>query len=436
MAGTCVVGLQWGDEAKGKIVDLLTERHEVVVRYQGGANAGHTVVTGGQKYKLSLIPSGILRPHVQCVVTGGVVLNPATLLKEVDDLTARGVKVAENLMLSDRAHVIFPWHVEEERAFNLGASDGEGIGTTMRGIGPCYRDKVGRTHGVRLGDLYRDNFAQRVAAIVRDKNEALAARGKDKFTPLDAAAIATEYLAYARRLKPHVADTTTWLLDALEAGKRVLFEGAQGSLLDVDHGTYPYVTSSNSSGVGIAAGAGVPAKHLTYLLGVVKAYSTRVGGGPMPTEQDNATGQHIRDRGDEYGTVTRRPRRCGWFDAVAVRYTARLAGVDGVCLALLDVLSELPEISICTAYRIGGRTITTFPSHVEDVSKAEPVYETLPGWRQEISDVRCYADLPANARAYVERIGQLIGKPVEIVSVGADREQTILVNGRLPAGLE
>ena len=436
MAGTCVVGLQWGDEAKGKIVDLLTERHEIVVRYQGGANAGHTVVTGGQKYKLSLIPSGILRPQVQCVVTGGVVLNPATILKEIDDIVARGVKVGDNLLLSDRAHVIFPWHVEEERAFNLGASGREGIGTTMRGIGPCYRDKVGRVNAVRLGDLYREGFAKRVAAIARDKNIALSARIKDDFKPLNAEAIATEYAGYADRLKPHVTDTTSLLLDALDAGKRVLFEGAQGSLLDVDHGTFPFVTSSNSSGVGIAAGAGVPARHLTYLLGVAKAYSTRVGGGPLPTEQDNETGQHIRERGNEYGTVTRRPRRCGWFDAVAVRYTARLGGIDGVCLALLDVLSELPELQICTAYEINGRRTTTFPSHVEDIVKAVPVYETLPGWEKEISHVRRYADLPANARAYVERIAQLIGRPIEIVSVGADREQTILVSGKLPVGLE
>lgn len=427
MPGTCVIGLQWGDEAKGKIVDLLTEQHDVVVRYQGGANAGHTVVTGGQTYKLSLMPSGILRPGVQCVVTGGVVLNPQSLLGEIDGLVARGVKVGSNLMLSDRAHVIFPWHFEEERRQNLRSADGESIGTTMRGIGPCYRDKVGRTHAVRLGDLYRPGIQRRIEQIVIDKNRALAALASDEpFKPLDAAAIHAEYQSYAQRLKPHVADTTDYLLSALESGSRVLFEGAQGALLDVDHGTFPFVTSSNSSGVGISSGSGVAGRYFNRIIGVIKAYSTRVGGGPFPTEQDNATGQHLRDRGNEYGTVTRRPRRCGWFDAVAVRYTARLSGVDSLSVMLLDVLSELDEIQICTAYRIEGRQVNVFPSHVDDLSQAQPVYETLPGWKQDISHIRRMADLPSEARAYLARISQLIGRPVEIASVGPDREQTVL----------
>ncbi len=428
MAGTCVVGLQWGDEAKGKIVDLLTESHDIVARYQGGANAGHTVVTGGQTYKLSLMPSGILTPGVQCVITGGVVLNPASLLGEIDGLVERGVKVdSSNLMISDRAHVIFPWHFEEERLRNLGALDAEGIGTTMRGIGPCYQDKVGRINAVRLGDMYRAGFKKQIERIVASKNPTLASLGGDNFQPLDAEAIYRDYCGYAERLKPFVADTTEFLLSALESNRRVLFEGAQGSLLDVDHGTYPYVTSSNSSGVGISSGAGVPGRYLTRIIGVVKAYTTRVGGGPFPTEQDNSIGQHLRDRGNEYGTVTRRPRRCGWFDAVAVRYTARLGGVDSIAVALLDVLSELDEISICTAYEIDGKTTTVFPSHAEDLSKVRPVYETLPGWKQEISDIRNYADLPQAARRYVERIQELVGARVELVSVGPDREQTIPV---------
>jgi adenylosuccinate synthase len=427
VAGTCVVGLQWGDEAKGKIVDLLTESHDIVVRYQGGANAGHTVVTGGQTYKLSLMPSGILTPGVQCVITGGVVLNPASLLGEIDGLLERGVKVDTNLMISDRAHVIFPWHNEEERVRNLGACDAEGIGTTMRGIGPCYRDKVGRNNAVRLGDMYRAGFKKQIERIVASKNPTLAALGGDDFKPLDAEAIYRDYCGYAERLKPFVADTTEFLLSALESNRRVLFEGAQGSLLDVDHGTYPFVTSSNSSGVGISSGSGVPGRYLNRIIGVVKAYTTRVGGGPFPTEQDNPTGQHLRDRGNEYGTVTRRPRRCGWFDAVAVRYTARLGGVDTIAVALLDVLSELEEISICTAYEIDGKTTTVFPSHAEDLAKVRPVYETLPGWRQEISDIRTYAELPQAARQYVERIQELVGARVELVSVGPDREQTIPV---------
>lgn len=427
MPGTCVIGLQWGDEAKGKIVDLLTEQHDVVVRYQGGANAGHTVVTGGQTYKLSLMPSGILRPGVQCVVTGGVVLSPQSLLGEIDGLVARGVKVGLNLMLSDRAHVIFPWHLEEERRQSLRSADGESIGTTMRGIGPCYRDKVGRTHAIRLGDLYRPGIQGRIEQILADKNRALAAVASDEpFQPLDAAAIHAEYQTYAQRLKPHVSDTTDYLLSALESGSRVLFEGAQGALLDVDHGTFPFVTSSNSSGVGISSGSGVPGRYFNRIIGVIKAYSTRVGGGPFPTEQDNATGQRLRERGNEYGTVTRRPRRCGWFDAVAVRYTARLSGVDSLSVMLLDVLSDLEEIQVCTAYQIDGRQVNVFPSHVEELAKAKPVYETLPGWRQDISHLRRMADLPSEARAYLARISQLIGRPVEIASVGPDREQTVL----------
>jgi adenylosuccinate synthase len=420
-----VIGLQWGDEAKGKLVDLLTDEHEIVVRYQGGSNAGHTVVTGGQTYKLSLIPSGILSPKVQCVVTGGVVLNPASILQEIDGLTARGIAVGKNLMLSDRAHVIFPWHIAEDAILDKSCSSGENIGTTMRGIGPCYRDKVARSFAVRLGDLYRPDFRQKIEYIAEAKNTTVGALITPH--PFNAGEIADEYLGYAERLRPFVADTTTYLLDAVEGGKRVLLEGAQGALLDVDHGTYPFVTSSNSSGVGVSSGSGVPGRWITKVIGVVKAYSTRVGGGPFPTEQDNATGQHIRDRGNEYGTVTRRPRRCGWFDAVAVRYTARLSGVDSLAVMLLDVLSALPELKICTAYELDGQRVTNFPSHVDSLRRAVPVYETLPGWRQEISTARTMSELPPAARDYLHRISQLIGRPVEVVSVGPDREQTIFV---------
>ncbi|HVX61378.1 MAG TPA: adenylosuccinate synthase, partial [Pirellulales bacterium] len=432
--GTCVIGLQWGDEAKGKIVDLLTDRHDIVVRYQGGANAGHTVVTGGQTYKLSLIPSGILRSGVQCVVTGGVVLNPPSFLAEIDGLLARGVEVGRNLMISDRAHVIFPWHFIEDRLADGKVASGEAIGTTMRGIGPCYRDKVGRSEAIRLGDLYRPNFRERIETVVASKNRligALSAAGD--FEPLKPAAVLEEYQAYAERLRPFVADTTTYLLDSLEAGRRVMFEGAQGALLDVDHGTFPYVTSSNSSGVGISAGAGVPGRYLQKIIGVVKAYGTRVGGGPFPTEQDNPTGQHLRDRGNEYGTVTRRPRRCGWFDAVAARYTARLSGVDVLAVMLLDVLSDLEEIKICTAYEIDGKRLDVFPSHVDDLRQARPVYETLPGWRSDVSSIRCMAELPANARKYINRLSEVIGRKVEIVSVGPDRDQTIFAE-QSPSG--
>ena len=429
-----MIGLQWGDEAKGKLVDLLTEEHDIVVRYQGGANAGHTVVANGQTYKLSLIPSGILNPMVACVVTGGVVLNPPSVLGEIDQLVARGGAVSKNLLNSDRAHVIFPWHIAEDRAFDKGTG-GEAIGTTQRGIGPCYRDKVGRALAIRLGDFYRDGFRERIHHVVAAKKQSLAALGGSGDVPLDAEKIHDEYREYAERLKPFVTDTTSYLLDAVEADKRLLFEGAQGALLDVDHGTFPYVTSSNSSGVGVSSGSGVPGRWIDKVIGVIKAYSTRVGGGPFPTEQDNATGQHLRDKGNEYGTVTRRPRRCGWFDAVAVRYTARLSGVNALSVMLLDVLSELDEIKICTAYEINGRRVSNFPSHVDDLRLAKPVYEAVPGWREEITHVRQMSDLPKNAVAYLNRISQIIGIPVEYVSVGPDREQTIFASPsrRVPA---
>ncbi|MGD0898915.1 MAG: adenylosuccinate synthase [Thermoguttaceae bacterium] len=425
MPATCVIGLQWGDEAKGKIVDLLTQEHDIVVRYQGGANAGHTVVHGGQTYKLSLVPSGIFRPEVQCVVAAGVVVNPESLLGEIDSLVQRGIQVGRNLLVSDRAHAIFPWHFEEDRLLNA-SSAGEGIGTTLRGIGPCYADKVSRWHAIRLGDMYRGSFRSRVEEIVEVKRRMLAyLAGSSAVPELDAAAIFAKYSRLAERLQPYVGDSTAYLLDAVEAGKRLLFEGAQGALLDIDHGTFPFVTSSNSSGVGVSSGSGVPGRHINRVVGVVKAYCTRVGGGPFPTEQDNAIGQQIRDRGREYGTVTRRPRRCGWFDAVAARYTVRLSGVDRLAVMLLDVLSTLAEVRICVAYDLDGQRLTRFPAHVEDLRRVEPIYETWPGWQEEISHARRLADLPQTAREYLGRLSELLGAPVEVVSVGPDRQQTI-----------
>lgn len=433
MPATCVIGLQWGDEAKGKLVDLLTEQHDIVVRYQGGANAGHTVVARGQTYKLSLIPSGILSARVKSVITGGVVINPPTALAEIEQLKDRGVQVSSNLLISDRAHVIFPWHMAEDRAMDGCVAGGEAIGTTGRGIGPCYRDKVGRAYAIRLGDMYRPDFADKVKHVCEAKNLALAGMSLGAAAgghqPLDHSQIAREYTDYAELLRPYVGDTTAFLLDAVESHQRVLFEGAQGALLDIDHGTFPYVTSSNSSGVGVASGSGVPARWINKVIGVIKAYSTRVGGGPFPTEQDNETGQHLRDRGNEYGTVTRRPRRCGWFDAVAARYTSRLSGVDSLAVMLLDVLSALDEIKVCVAYEVNGRRTTQFPSHVDDLRQAKPIYESLPGWQTEITDVRSIDDLPANARAYLDRLSELVGPPVEVVSVGADREQTMFAKG-------
>lgn len=433
MPGTCVIGLQWGDEAKGKIVDLLTAEHDIVVRYQGGANAGHTVVVGDQVYKLSLLPSGVLTPGVTCVIAGGVVLNPAKAIEELDELASRHVEDCDNLLLSDRTHVIFPWHFAEDRVLDRSTSDGENIGTTGRGIGPCYRDKVGRSYAVRLGDMYRATFRDQVHHIAAEKNRLLKAMvPDDELEPLDAQVIYQQYQAFAERLRPYVTDTTEYLLTAAEAGKRILFEGAQGALLDVDHGTYPFVTSSNSSGVGISNGSGVPARYINRVIGIVKAYSTRVGGGPFPTEQDNDIGQQIRDQGNEYGTVTKRPRRCGWLDAVAVRYTSRLSGVDSICVMLMDVLSGISELKICTAYEIDGKRSNTFPSHVDDVRSVKPVYETLPGWQEDLTHARSRADLPEAALDYIQRIEEILAIPVGMVSVGPERCQTISLKGSTP----
>lgn len=424
--GTCVIGLQWGDEAKGKIVDLLTQEHDIVVRYQGGANAGHTVVVGEEVYKLSLLPSGVLTSGVTCVIAGGVVLNPAKAIEELDELASRDVADSDNLKISDRVHVIFPWHYAEDRVMDKNTSDGENIGTTGRGIGPCYRDKVGRSYAIRLGDMYRDTFREQIQHNIEVKNGLLSAMyPPGEFQPLDPQAVYEEYRAYADRLEPYVCDTTEYLLTAAEAGKRILFEGAQGALLDVDHGTYPFVTSSNSSGVGISSGSGVPARYINHMIGIVKAYTSRVGGGPFPTELDNDIGQQIRDQGNEYGTVTKRPRRCGWLDAVAVRYTTRLGGVDSICLMLLDVLSGFDELKICTAYELNGEQISHFPSHVDDLRLVQPVYETLPGWHDDLTQATSKADLPPNALSYIQRVSELIGVPVEMVSVGPARSQTI-----------
>jgi adenylosuccinate synthase len=431
MPGTCVVGLQWGDEAKGKIVDLLTDRHDFVVRYNGGANAGHTVVAGGKTFKFSLLPTGVLRPAVRSVVGNGVVVYPPRFLEEVAGLRAAGVPVGDNLLLSEHAHVIFPYHMEEERLSEGGSS--KKLGTTGRGIGPCYQDKVGRSCGIRVGELlHPDHLCERLRTVVERKNhllEALGKGGRNKPEKYDAEALGRQYLGYGEQLRPHVADTTRLLLEALRDGKRVLFEAAQGSLLDVDHGTYPYVTSSNSSVAGVWSGSGVPARQLGRVVGVVKAYGTRVGEGPFPTELSDGPaglGQRIRDAGREYGTVTGRPRRCGWFDAVAARYSTALAGADELAVMLLDVLSQFDEVKVCTSYERDGERLDWFPSDAFLLEGCRPVYETLPGWGKDVSGARKLADLPANARRYVDRLGELLGVRVSIISVGPDREQTIV----------
>ncbi len=433
MPATCVVGLQWGDEAKGKIVDLLGDDHDFVVRYNGGANAGHTIVWGDRTFKVSLLPTGVLKPHVTSVIGNGLVVYPPRFLEEVDQLLDAGITVGANLLLSDHAHVIFPYHMEEERVVE-NASDGGAIGTTGRGIGPCYQDKVGRRFAIRVGELLNaTHLRERLKYIVPYKNRLLAALANPNApTPksFDANQLCDDYLKSAERMRPFVTDTSRVLLDALKAGKKVLFEAAQGSLLDVDHGTFPYVTSSSSLPSGIWSGTGVPARHVTRIIGVVKAYTTRVGRGPFPAELNDGPdgiGERIRKVGREYGTVTGRPRRCGWFDSVAVRYTAALAGADEITVMLLDVLSGLPELKVCTAYEFNGERITHFPSDAYKLEQCKPIYETLQGWTEDITTCRKFTDLPKAAQRYVDRIRELVELPVAVVSVGPDRAQTILL---------
>lgn len=430
MAGTCVIGLQWGDEAKGKLVDLLAPRFDLVVRYQGGANAGHTVVAGEETYKLHHIPSGILHSQVQNLITPGVVINPSTMLDEIDQLRERGIRVEDNLRISERAHLVMPWHILEDLRINATQVRGESIGTTNRGIGPCYRDKVGRTHAIRMVDLIQTHRDERIRAVAEQKVEILRGLGA---TEEELASIAPDRVTelageWAARLKHMIGDTTELLLDAAEADRKILFEGAQGALLDIDHGTYPFVTSSNSSGVGVCAGAGVPPKWIHSVIGVCKAYSTRVGGGPFPTELDDATGEKIRQLGNEFGTTTGRPRRCGWFDAVAVRYTARLSGVTRLALMMMDVLAHFDELRICVAYELDGKEIRRVPSHADELRRCRPIYETVPGWSAPVDDVRRMDEFPAGALDYVKRIESLVGVPVGILSVGPDRAQTIFTD--------
>jgi adenylosuccinate synthase len=428
VAATCVIGLQWGDEAKGKLVDLLAPRNDIVVRYQGGANAGHTVVCGSEVYKLHHIPSGILSSQITNVIAPGVVIEPNMLIKEIEGLESRGINPRNNLMISERAHVVMPWHFVEDKATNRAVVAGESIGTTNRGIGPCYRDKVGRTHAMRITDLFSDQLKSKISDTVAAKRHMLShLTGEADLETLDADKIYDQCRRWAETLGPLAADTTNYLLDELDAGKKLLMEGAQGSLLDIDHGTYPFVTSSNASGVGVSSGSGVPAKWITNVIGVAKAYSTRVGGGPFPTELLDETGQKIREIGREYGTTTGRPRRCGWFDAVAVRYTARLSGIHYLSLMMMDVLSHFDEIQVCVAYELRGERITRFPCRAEDLRECKPVYETLPGWNVDVSNVRKLEDFPLNARKYIDRISELISVPIGVLSVGPDREQTIFL---------
>ena len=427
MTSTSVIGLQWGDEAKGKFVDLLTKQHDIVVRYQGGNNAGHTVQFGGNTYKLSLLPAGILHEGITSVLGPGVVINPEAFLLELDQIISKNGTLKNELCISDRAHVIFPWHFKEEEVLESSRKEDK-IGTTMRGIGTCYREKYGRTHAIRMGELCRPQlFRSRLNDVIPYKNQLLSAMDAS-FTPFEIESVFEEYSQYANRLRPYVCNTSELLHKALKEKQSLLFEGAQGCLLDIDHGTFPYVTSSNSSGAALHSGSGVSERVIDNMLGVAKAYTTRVGTGPLPTELKDEIGQHIRDRGNEYGTVTGRPRRCGWFDAVATRYAVQISGVDQIVIALLDVLDELDELKICEAYEIDGVRTNVFPSIEEDLAKAIPIYKTLPGWQTDISDTRSYDQLPSEAKDYVRTISQLLGVPLAYLSVGPDREQTIVVS--------
>ncbi len=430
MSGTCVIGLQWGDEAKGKLVDLLAPQFDLVVRYQGGANAGHTVVAGDETYKLHHIPSGILHPEVQNFITPGVVINPTTMLDEIDGLAKRGIHCEQNMRISERAHLVMPWHIAEDKMINSTAVRGESIGTTNRGIGPCYRDKVGRTHAIRMADLVQSSRDDRIGTVAEQKLQILTKMGapQEDLESLEPQKVINLATNWADRLEGMIGDTTETILTACEDEKRILFEGAQGALLDIDHGTFPFVTSSNSSGVGVCAGAGVPPRWINQVLGVCKAYSTRVGGGPFPTELEDATGERIRTLGNEFGTTTGRPRRCGWFDAVAVRYTARLSGVTRLALMMMDVLAHFEELKVCVAYELDGERLETFPAHAEQLRRCKPIYETIQGWNQPVDDARGVEDFPEKALAYVKRIEELVGIPVGVLSVGPDRAQTIFTD--------
>ncbi len=419
--GTVVVGTQWGDEGKAKVIDLLATRADMVVRFQGGHNAGHTVVVGKEKFAFRLIPSGVLA-GARTVIGNGVVLDCATLLGEIDMLTSRGHDVS-GLRISGNAHLIMPWHPILDTLAERRRGDAA-LGTTKNGIGPAYVDKVAR-EGLRVQDLLApDRFRQRLATVLADKNDVLTKLyGVDA---LDGAAIEAQYLdEFAPRLAPYIADTVSIVNDAIESGEDVLFEGAQATFLDIDHGTYPFVTSSNPVAGTASVGSGVGPRHLTRIVGIAKAYVTRVGAGPFPTELHDETGQGLRDRGHEYGTVTGRPRRCGWFDGVMIRQAVRLNTLTELAVTKIDILDPLPTVNVCVAYDIDGERSSYLPGDLDRFARAVPVYEEHEGWRQDLSGARLLSDLPATARRYLDRLGELAGVPVTIIGVGAGRDQVI-----------
>ena len=420
-----VLGTQWGDEGKGKIVDLLTPSFSLVARYQGGHNAGHTVYADGQRFVLHLLPSGILHPGVTCVIGNGLVVDPEALFAEVEQLAALGVEVDGRLVVSEKAHVILPYHRELDVLSEARRGERR-IGTTSRGIGPAYEDKIGR-RGIRVSDLIGD--AEALATEVRENVGARNQIIKD--STLDWRPVYEQCLAFGERLRPWAGDVSLLLANAMREGRRVLFEGAQATMLDVDHGTYPFVTSSNASIGGVCTGLGVPAHAIGGVLGVAKAYTTRVGEGPLPTELTGEMADQLRDSGQEYGASTGRPRRCGWYDAVVVRYSVRLNGVDALGLTKLDVLDGLPEVKLCTGYRTADGVHTEFPADLRVLAAAEPVYEVLPGWTAPTRGVTRFEALPVQAQRYIRRLEELTGVACALVSTGSDRTETIVMPGSL-----
>jgi adenylosuccinate synthase len=420
-----VVGTQWGDEGKGKIVDLLTEQARLVVRYQGGNNAGHTLVVGGEKFIFHLIPSGILHPGTVCLIGNGVVLDPEVLLMEVDRLQARGIAVGpENLRISERTQVIMPYHKRLDLARER-AKGAAKIGTTGRGIGPCYEDKVAR-RGIRVADLLKPEVLRaKLAEVLPEKNFYLEKFLEDR--PFSEDEILAPYLEMGKRLAPLVTNVSVLLAEAVTQGQNILFEGAQGTHLDIDHGTYPYVTSSNPVAGGACTGAGVGPNQLHQILGIVKAYTTRVGGGPFPTECLDEVGDHLVECGAEFGSTTGRRRRCGWLDTVVLRDAARLNGLTGLAITKLDVLTSINPVKIGVGYEVNGVRRENVPATIQELEKCRPVFEELPGWADDIRGVRRYQDLPAATQSYLKRVEELVGVPIQIISVGPDREETIVV---------
>ncbi|MFT8669575.1 MAG: adenylosuccinate synthase [Liquorilactobacillus hordei] len=420
MSSVVVVGSQWGDEGKGKITDFLSRNAEVIARYQGGDNAGHTIVFDGETYKLRLIPSGIFYESKISVIGNGVVLNPKSLVEELGYLKERGISTS-NLRISDRAHVILPYHILLDGLQEKAKKD-QKIGTTNKGIGPAYMDKAARV-GIRVADLLdKEIFEEKLRQNLEEKNREFV-----KFyevEPLKFEDIFEQYYEYGQQFKDNVTDTSVVLNDALDSGKRVLFEGAQGVMLDIDQGTYPFVTSSNPVAGGVTIGSGVGPSKIDKVVGVCKAYTSRVGDGPFPTELANATGDFIREAGHEYGTVTKRPRRIGWFDSVVMRHAKRVSGLTNLCLNCVDVLTGLDEVKICTAYELDGKRIYHYPASLKQLAQCKPVYETLPGWSEDITQCKRLEDLPENVRKYIHRIEELVGVKISTFSVGPDREQT------------